>query len=122
MHIATRSVQELALPHVSDVQPFEEQDESAEVLLHDSGTVLLLHALIVQRLGVQTYTQPWGWKRGLKKRMHSTHIEYNVLISAEQGLYIIRHTKVKKIKNKNTCTQMERPDYRTTATVTFDWI
>lgn len=53
----TWSVQELALPHVSNIQPLQQQHQVAEVLLHHTWTVSLRHPLFIQGLGVQTQAQ-----------------------------------------------------------------
>lgn len=56
-HTCTWSVQELALSHVGDVQPLEQQNQVTEVLLCHSWTVGQLHPRVVQRLRVETETQ-----------------------------------------------------------------
>lgn len=55
----TRPIEELALAHVSYVQPFEQKHHVAEVLLHHTRAASLHHDLIVQRLGIEPETDSW---------------------------------------------------------------
>lgn len=59
MALLTRPVQELALAHVSDIQPLEQQNQVAEVLFHHPRAAGLCHALLIKSLGVQTETKTW---------------------------------------------------------------
>lgn len=55
----TWSVEKLALSHVCNIKPLEQQNQVAKVLLHYSGTTGIDHLVLIHRLRIEAETQTW---------------------------------------------------------------